>query len=205
MILKVGLPKDEYEALIRSFRTLEKSEESVLKTAVNRTAQKTQRILAKKVQENYAGEAARQSKVLEKTRIRKATTSSVAATIIVSSPAHEVKDFHVSGLVVRSPYTKSGKRSTKRPRGNVKKGQAKKFDDGFVVKFHSGHIAVVSRMKGITARKFAGLPPTPHREKLRVWYSPSKSSMAKNVYDADEISDRLYKEVEAVMAKVLGG
>ena len=184
---------------------MEKSEESVLKTAVNRTAQKAQKILAKKVQENYAGKAARRNEILESSRIQKATTSSAAAKIIISSPSHEVKDFHVTGMAVKSPYSKSGKWSTKRPRGNVKKGPAKKFDEGFVVKFKSGHIAVVSRMKGITARKFSGLPPTPHRERLKVWRSPSKSSLVKNVFDADEISDRLYEEIEAVMAKVLGG
>ncbi len=203
MNLRVQVNETDYGQIIQSLRTLEKSEESVLKTAVNNTATKARKLLAQKMSQRYAGKAARKGEVLDSGRIEKATASSVTATVIFSSPIHEVKDFHVTGLKVRSPYTKRGKFRTARPKGNVLKGGAKKFDEGFAVEFKSGHIAVVRRIPGVNADKFDGKPKKPHYEKLRVWYSPSKASMAANVYDADEISDRLHEEINKIMEKVL--
>lgn len=205
MTLQVEINEADYGKVIQSMRTLEKSEESVLKTAVNNTAAKVQKLMAQKISERYAGKAAEKSAILEASRIKKATTSSVKATVTISSPIHEVKDFHVTGLKVQSPYTKKGKWRTARPSGNVLKGGKKKFDEGFAVKFQSGHVAVVSRMPGVNADKFASKPSKPHYEKLRVWYSPSKATMAQNVYDAEEISDRLHEEIDKIMKKVPGG
>lgn len=213
MTLQVEINEADYGKVIQSMRTLEKSEESVLKTAVNNTAAKVQKLMAQKISERYAGKAAERSSILEASRMEKATTSSVKATVTISSPIHEVKDFHVTGLKVQSPYTKKGKWRTARPSGNVLKGGKKKFDEGFAVKFQSGHVAVVSsehvavvsRMPGVNADKFASKPSKPHYEKLRVWYSPSKATMAQNVYDAEEISDRLHEEIDKIMKKVLGG
>lgn len=202
MKIQAQISKTDYENILQGMRTLEKSEESVLKTAVNNTAKKVQKLMAKKMSQRYAGEAAEKSNILKSSDIRKATTSFVKATVTFSSYIQEILDFHV---IVSTAIKKMVKRMTARIRGNVLKGTAKKFDDAFVVKFKSGHVAVVSRIPGINMEKYKKKPEKPHYEKLRVWYSPSKASMAKNVYDADEISDRLHKEVEAVMEKVLGG
>lgn len=205
MILEVKVDETDYGRVIQSLRILDKSEESILKTAVNNTARQTRELLAKKIAARYAGKAARKSEALKSSRIEKATISSTEAVVIFSSPIHEVKDFHVTSLKVRSPYTGKGRYSTFRPRGNVLKGSSKKFDEGFVVRFRSGHVAVVSRVPGENMKKYAGKPKKPHYEKLRVWYSPSKASMAKNVYDADEISKRLHEEINKMLDKVLKG
>lgn len=139
--------------------------------------------------------------------ITKATVSRPEAIVAFKGPVRDVTEFHVSGMKVASPYTSRRGYSSRRPRGNVLKGSAKKFSNAFAVKFKSGHVAVVSRIQGVNADKFRGKPVKPHYEKLRKWISPSYMKMigSEKVYDPDEVGDILDSEVRTVMQKVLEG
>lgn len=212
MSLKVEIRKDTFDSVIRAMRDVEQSEERVLKTAVNNTARKVQRLLIQKAARVYAGKAARPGVIRDASSITKATASRPEATVSFRGPVHDVAEFHVSGMKVVSPYTSGGKYSSRRPRGNVLKGSAKKFGNAFVVRFKNGdsgkdHVAVVSRITGENAKKFLGKPVKPHYEKLWKWISPSYMKMIGNekVYDPDEIGDILDGEVRTVMQKVLEG
>lgn len=208
MRLHVEIRKDTFGALVAAMRGVEQSEERVLKTAVNSTARKAQKLLIQKAAGAYAGKAARPDMIRGASEItEKATVSRPEATVSFKGPVHDVAEFHVSGMKVASPYTKGGRRSTLRPKGNVLKGSSKKFSGAFAVKFKSGHVAVVSRIAGVNAKKFPGKPVKPHYEKLRKWISPSYMKMIGNekVYDPDEIGDILDGEVRTVMQKVLEG
>lgn len=207
MILKVEIHKDTFDSVIRAMRDVEQSEERVLKTAVNNTARKAQKLLIQKAARAYAGKAARPDMIRNASTITKATVDRLEATVAFKGPVHDVADFHVSGMKVASPYTSRGRYSSRRPKGNVLKGTAKKFSNAFVVEFKSGHVAVVSRINGVNAKKFRGKPQKPHYEKLRKWISPSYMKMIGNekVYNADEIAQILDGEVKSVMQQVLGG
>lgn len=197
MILRIQVRENDFAMVVHALRTLEKSEESLLKTAVNNTAKTAQKLLVQRASERYAGKAAGNS------RIDKASAAEVTAVVRFSSPIHEIRDFHAAGITVRSPYTKSGNFRTARPRGNVLKGRSRKFENAFAVRFQSGHVAVVSRIPGENADKYRGRAKKTHYEKLRVWYSPSYKTMISSVYEPDEISQILHEEVQKVLAKVL--
>lgn len=207
MILKVEIHKKAFDSVIRAMRDVEQSEERVLKTAVNNTARKAQKLLVRKAACAYAGKAAKPGTIQGASAIVKATTASPEATVTFKSPVHDIGDFHVSGMKVASPFTSGGRYSSRRPKGNVLKGNAKKFSNAFVVRFKSGHVAVVSRVPGTNARKYQGKPQKPHYEKLRKWISPSYLKMigSEKVYNADEIAQILDGEVKNVMQQVLGG
>lgn len=207
MILKVEIRKDTFDCLVRAMRDVEQSEERVLKTAVNNTARKAQKLLIQKAARAYDGKAARVGMLRGASEIIKGTAASPEATVTFKSPVHDIAEFHVSGMKVASPFTGKGRYSSRRPKGNVLKGNAKKFGSAFVVKFKSGHVAVVSRIPGVNATKYQGKPSKPHYEKLRKWISPSYMKMvgSERVYDPEEIRTILDEEVKAVMDKVLGG
>ena len=214
MSLKVEIHKDTFDSVIRAMRDVEQSEERVLKTAVNNTARKAQRLLIQKAARAYDGKAARPGMIRDASSITKATVARLEAVVSFKGPAHDVKDFHVLGMKVASPYLSRGRHNSsgerwnnRRPKGNVLKGSAKEFSNAFVVKFKNGHVAVVSRSEKENAKKFQGKPEIPHYRKLKKWISPSYMKMIGNekVYDPDEIGDILDGEVRTVMQKVLEG
>lgn len=181
-----------------------KSQKSVLKTAVNNTAKKAQGILAQKASKVYAGKIAQKGSVVSASEISKASTSGQVAIIKFRSSVHEIKEFHVSSLVVsKTTYKKDGKRGGRKLKGNVIKGASKSLDNAFVVQFKNGHVSVVSRVPGSRMRS------NPKKEKLRKLLSPSYPVMIGNekVYGetSEEIAGVLNEQIEKVINKVLGG
>lgn len=181
-----------------------KNKESVLKTAVNNTAKKAQSLLAQKAAAEYSGKKSRKGVIMAASSIKKATTSGPSATITFKSPVHEIKEFHVSSLdISKTTFRKDGKRGGKNIKGNVLKGSPKKLDYAFVVRFKSGHVAVVSRIPGTQMKS------NPKKEKLRKLLSPSYKVMVggAKVYDAMEpdIKKVLSEEISKIIDNALGG
>lgn len=181
-----------------------KKPESVVKTVVNNTAKRVQKILVNKASKEYTGEVAEKSKIMAASSIRKATVKSQMATIRFISPVHEIKDFHISSLdISKTYYEEDGKRGKKELRGGVLEGSSKVLDNAFVVQFKSGHIAAVTRIPGTHMKS------NPKKEKLRKILSPSYKVMigGKHVYgeSSDQIGIIIHNEAEKVLKKILGG
>lgn len=215
--LRIQVPEGTINDIEKSLADLSKSKESVLKTAVNNTAKKAQNLLAQKASKEYTGPISRKSAILSSSDIKKATTGNPNATITFKSPVHEIKEFHVSSLAIsKTTYRKNGKRGGKKIKGNVLKGSPKQLDHAFVVKFKSGHVAVVSRTKeiakqykGIGVKAYRNGELKPHYQKLRKLLSPSYKVMIRGerVYKVSrkELEKVLVEQVEKVLSKVMGG
>lgn len=204
MNLNIKVNEDDFSKVVYALKNLSKSEESLLKTAVNNTSRKAQKILVQKASREYAGDAGKQSKIMGSSDIKKGSASHPLATITFRSSVHEIKEFHVSSLnISKTIYRKDGKRGGQRIKGNVLKGKGKTLDKAFVVQFKSGHIAVVSRIPG------SRMVSNPKKEKLRKLLSPSYPVMigGERVYGKthEEIADILHGEIEKALAKVMGG
>lgn len=208
MSLRVEINEDDYRRVIKAIKPLERSEESVLKAAVNNAAKKVQKNLISSASKRYVGRAAKSGAIKEQSMIKKASVFGVAAAIEFASPMKEIGDFHVSNMKVSTTaYTKTGKRQKRRLKGNVLRGASKELGAAFVVQFKSGHIAVVKRIDGKNMDQYANKPKIPHYAKLEKLLSPNVAEMIgnKNVYKPDEIAALLHEEVEKVLGKVLGG
>ena len=77
-------------------RKLEKSEESVLKTAINNTASRAQKMLARQANRVYGGEAPQG--ILGRSSIRKSTVSNLGATIFFRSTQPDITKHRVSAF-----------------------------------------------------------------------------------------------------------
>lgn len=202
--IRIQVPESTVIKIERDLEGLKKSKESVLKTAVNNTSKKAQKLLAQRASKEYAGKIARQRAIISGSSIRKATAGNPQAIIKFRSPVHEIKEFHVSSLAIsKTTYRSNGKRGGKRIKGNVLKGSPKQLEHAFVVQFKSGHISAVSRVPGTK------MPSNPKKEKLRKLLSPSYKVMigGGKVYGTseEEIGVILKEQVAQVMEKVLGG
>ena len=94
-MIKIQLDQSQVEAVITALRKVEgASEEAVFKKAVNETAKKAQKELAKKARSVYSGEAPRG--ILSRSRIDKATTGSLSATIHFKSKQWNITKFKYS-------------------------------------------------------------------------------------------------------------
>nr|DAJ08299.1 MAG TPA: minor tail protein Z [Caudoviricetes sp.] len=181
-----------------------KKPQSVVKTAVNKTAKQAQKLLATKASKAYAGKAAKRGSIMSSSSIAKGSAGKPIAVIKFRSSVHEIKEFHVSSLAVsKTTYKKNGKRGGRKVKGNVLKGKSKKLDNAFVVQFKNGHVAVVSRVPGTQMKNNA------KKEKIRKLLSPSYPVMigGDKVYGetSKEIAEILNSEIEKVMDKALGG
>lgn len=212
MSLRVEINEDDYRRIIKAIKPLERSEESVLKTAVNNAAKKAQKNLISSASKRYVGKAAKSSVMKGQSTMRKASVPGMAAAIEFASPMKEIGDFHVSNMKVSlTAYTKAGKRQKRSLKGNVLRGASKSLGNAFVVEFKAGpnksHRAVVERVDGVNMKKYSGKPKISHYAKLEKLLSPNVAEMIgnKNVYKPDEIAALLHEEVERVLGKVLGG
>ena len=205
---RVQINDADYKRVIKAIKPLETSEESVLKRAVNDAAKKAQASLISKASARYTGKAAGKQTLKRQSAIDKASVSGVASVLRFASPMQEIGQFHISSRTVSRPaYTKGGKRRKKRLKGNVLRGSSKLLGGAFVVKFESGHIAVVKRSKDENMKNYKGKPRLPHYAKLEKLLSPNVPEMIgnKEVYKPDEIAELLHEEINRVLIKVLGG
>lgn len=73
--IQLMLEEEQVRQVVQAMRNVEKSEESVLKTAVNNTVIRAQKLLARQVRKVYGGEAP--EGILERSSVKKATVSSL--------------------------------------------------------------------------------------------------------------------------------
>ena len=207
-MINIQLDQSQVEAVITALRKVEgASEEAIFKKAVNETAKKAQKELAKKARSVYSGEAPRG--ILSRSRIDKATTGSLSATIHFKSDQPDITKFKYSPKSTPTKFLKSGKTEVRNfPFGyrtvhrqkkyNVRASQLKggggTLPGAFVVQFKSGHVAVAFR-------------PGSGR-KVKTVMGSSDRSMVRNekVYGElqPQIAAYLNTQVQTALAKALG-
>ena len=207
-MINIQLDQSQVEAVITALRKVEgASEEAVFKKAVNETAKKAQKELAKKARSVYSGEAPRG--ILSRSRIDKATTSALSATIHFKSNQPDITKFTYSPKSTPTRFLKTGKREVRNfPFGyrtvhrqkkyNVRatqlKGSGGTLPGAFVVQFKSGHVAVAFR-------------PGSGR-KVKTVMGSSDRSMVRNekVYGElqEPIAAYLNTQMQTALAKALG-
>lgn len=203
-MLEIKFDQQMYNKIITSMKGIQKSEESLLKTAVNNTADKAQKLLARQAKKVYAGEAPKG--ILERSSIKKATVSKLSATILFKSEQPLLTKFRVTGEMPTKTVYRDGKRVKFPIKGTqMRSGRMKtlKGKNGlaFAVVFKNGTPAIVYRGKG-SRKGYEG------KTVLKAFYGSSDRSMVGNekVYGRvnKDISNMLNEQCEKLLDKVLG-
>ena len=147
---------------------------NVIKKALNATARDAKTTLAEKARETYAVKSPKFKKAIGQ---KNATASNLVATLKITGKATALSDFkyrrHSGGASAKGKLYKDGSLKDLSLNDKLK---------AFVVKYHSGHVAVVRRdppnkyTNGISKRKGTGGDTT----KLKEFYSPSIPRMIGN-------------------------
>ncbi|MDD3251768.1 MAG: hypothetical protein PHV18_04315 [Lachnospiraceae bacterium] len=202
MSVQISLDQDHYGKILRALRNIERSDESVLRTGVNNTAKIIQKDLASKVAKRYTGGAGKRATVLGTSKITKATTANPAAILTFSSPVRDVMEYkaRIGRRAVSVAVLNTGLKKLNGAFAAGLRWQARSGESGV-------HDAIMQRVPGTVARKYAGKPAKPHYNKIRKVLSPSVAKQVGNpeVFNENEIADTLRNEVDKVVSKVLGG
>lgn len=206
MIL-IELDKEMYSTVVRSLREVEKSEESVLKTAVNNTAKKAQKLLARRARKVYAGEAPKG--ILKRSSLGKATVKNPSVTIRFRSEQFDLTEFRVSKngtTPTKTVYSASKRKKRKKfpiKATQLKAGKMKRLSGtyglAFCVRLSNGKLIIASHVPGRT-KNGSG--------KIKTLMGSSDKALVQNekVYGAvkDEISEMLHEQCRRALDKALG-
>lgn len=177
---------------------------NVIKKALNATARDAKTTLAEKARETYAVKSPKFKKAIGQ---KNATASNLVATLKITGKATALSDFkyrrHSGGASAKGKLYKDGSLKDLSLNDKLK---------AFVVKYHSGHVAVVRRdppnkyTNGISKRKGTGGDTT----KLKEFYSPSIPRMIGNelkVYGIvkPKIQESLKKHINRETSRIFRG
>lgn len=180
---------------------LEKKAPNVLKTAINATARQSRRELSTKAKKTYAVKLSGFNKSM---KMKDATIGKMEAVIKTRGKAMELGQFRASPFRVTNgadrPKVMKGKVITERQMKELVNDDIK----AFVVKFRSGHVAVVERVPGKKMKS------NPKKEFLRKLLSPSIPQMVgneKEVYGEmrPKIDQLLQENISRQIDRILGG
>lgn len=163
----------------------------VLRSAINNAAKQTEKRLVDEASDRYKFQG-KKTGIRKANTIKKAKVSDMTAIIEAKGPANELLDFEVKPRTYY-PAGRGAPRWVKsRGRKDSSLTRVAKFPNasgdkykGFVVKFKSGHLAMVERVPGQRMKS------KPHKEALESLYSIATPKMEEVVY-RDEIADDMY-------------
>lgn len=203
-MIEFGIDEVDLSRIRAKLLLLENQVPNVIKRALNATARDAKTALADKARETYAVKSPRFKKAIKQ---KNATASNLVATLKITGKATALSDFkyrrHSGGASARGKLYKDGSLKDLSLNDKLK---------AFVVKYHSGHTAVVRRdppgryTKGISDRRRTGGDTT----KLKEFYSPSIPRMIGNeakVYGIvkPKIQESLKKYISKETNRILGG
>nr|DAH89366.1 MAG TPA: minor tail protein Z [Caudoviricetes sp.] len=168
----------------------------VLRSAINNAAKQIEKTMVKETKGRYVFKR----DIKSANSVKKATTRNMQAIITVRGTANELYDFQVRpqtyypGSKGAPSWIKArGKKSGKLQRIAARMGTGGDQYKGFVVKYHSGHLAFAERVPGKKMRS------DPKKEAIETLYSLATPKMEEVVY-MDEIHegvmDLLEKSIE---------
>ena len=211
---------DGAEEVSQALGDLKNKTPAAIKVAINATAREARKLMIAKAKARYAVNSAGQKHLKELVQKKRASNTSLWATLHIASMRNDLAYFKYSPKGVYS-----GPAAIARA-GNVTKGKVLKsspmkpltgsvrLSKGFVLEFKSGHIGMVQRIEGsdIGEKKTvkSGKPrwKTHGRvEKLMTMGSPSASAMHSTIWPDVEpkveeyLAKRLDEQVEKVLAR----
>lgn len=203
-MIEFGVDEVDVSRIRAKLLLFENQVPNVIKKTLNATARDAKTALADKARETYAVKSPRFKKAIKQ---KNATASNLVATLKITGKATALSDFkyrrHSGGASARGNLYKDGSLKDLSLNDKLK---------AFVVKYHSGHTAVVRRdppgryTKGISERRRTGGDTT----KLKEFYSPSIPRMIGNeakVYGIvkPKIQESLKKHLSRETGQIFGG
>lgn len=163
----------------------------VLRSAINNAAKQTEKRLVNEAHARYKYHDGK-SGIKKANTVKKAKVSNMTAIIEAKGPANELLDFNVqprtyypAGRGAPKWIRSRGRRDSKLTRVARRPTASGDKYKGFVVRYQSGHLAVVERVPGKKMKS------KPHKEAIESLYSIATPKMEEVVYK-DEISDDMY-------------
>lgn len=200
-MIAIDINQKDLKRIEDALTGVEKTAPNVLKIALNATAKQTRSELSKKARKAYAVKVSGFNKSMN---TKNATTGKLEAVIKTKGEAMELGQFRAAPFRVANgddrPENIRGKVLTQSQMADLVKSDIK----AFVVKFKSGHVAVVERVPGKKMKS------NPHKEFLRKLLSPSIPQMIgneKEVYGEvrTKIGQLLEENIRKQVDRVLGG
>jgi hypothetical protein len=204
-MIQISIDTDMYNRIVEAIKPLEKSEESVFKSAVNNTAKKAQKKLAQQAKSIYGGGAPKG--ILGRSSIDKASVKNTSVQILFRSEQHRLNSFRVNKAgMTTAPIWKNGKRKKITVRAaQLKKGRLKALSNAFSINAPNGKDLLVVRIgggktKGHKANEWG-------YDKVKALMGSSDKVMVQNekVYGAvsDDIGELLQQECQKALDKAL--
>lgn len=196
-MIEVRIPEEKINEIDKKLQEVQEKTPNELKKVVNASAKEARKELAKEVQKRYASKKYNAKGIREQISIENATVGKVEARLKAKGEATELGDFKVSSMM-------PGARKMVRAKV-LRNGGMERLYDAFVVRFKSGHVAVVERAHGKYMK--AAKKKNKHWEKLEKKLSPSVPQMIGQAYDKGDVDlqQTLYKKLEEHIGAVLGG
>lgn len=204
-MIEISVDQNTYNRIVEAVKPLEKSEESVFKTAVNNTAKKAQKLLARKANQVYGGEAP--GGVLGRSDIQKATTSNLSVKITFRSEQHSLDKFRTNATALMTRPVWIGGTHIRFPvrATQFKRGGLKEIGSAFAIQAKNGKKMIVVRTgkgktRGHKAKEWG-------YDKVKALMGSSDKVMVQNdkVYGAvsEDINDMLQLECQKALDRAL--
>lgn len=204
-MIEIKIDQNTYNKIVEAMKPLEKSEESVFKTAVNNTAKKAQKRLARQAKKVYGGEAP--EGILGRSGIKKATVKNTSVEIVFRSEQHNLDKFrtNISEVPIKPVWWFKTHINIPVNATQFLKSELKTINNAFAIKAKNGKKLIVARTgEGKTrghSKKEWGY------DKVKALMGSSDKVMIQNdkVYGktSDDIGVLLQKECQKALDKVL--
>lgn len=210
------------EEVSKALGDLSKKTPAAVKVAINATAREARKLMIAKAKARYAVNQAGQKHLKELVQKKRASNSSLWATLNIKSMRNDLGYFKYSpkgvytgaAAVARKGKTTTGKVLKSSPM-KLLSGRSGDLSKGFVLEFKSGHIGMVQRKIGSnSSRKTtvkSGKPRWTNKEgkveKLVTMGSPSATAMHNTIWPEVEpnvekfLSQRLDEQIDKVLAR----
>lgn len=204
-MINIGIDQNTYNQIVKAIKPLEKTEESVLKNAVNNTAKKAWELLVKKTNEVYGGQAP--EGVAGRSEIKKATVSNPNVKIMFRSEQHSLDKFRTNATALMTKPVWIGRTHIKFPvlATQLKQSGLKNINNAFAIQAKNGKRMIAVRTgngktRGHKAKEWG-------YDKVKALMGSSDKVMVQNekVYGAvsEDIGDILQAECQKSLDKAL--
>lgn len=194
-MIEVKISEAKIKEIDEKLQKVQEKTPNELKKIINDTAKEARKELAKETQSRYMSKRYNAKGIREKISIKNATVGNVTATLKANGEVTELGEFKVSNMTPNNRKTLRAK--------VLRTGGMRALYNAFVVRFKSGHVAVVERVNGKYMR--AARKKNKHWEKLEKKLSPSVPQMIGQAYEKDDmdmqqmLNENLKKHMEALL------
>lgn len=199
-MIHVLVNMDDLTRIERDFGMRRDKTNLVLRAAINNTAKDVKHKMAKGAGQRYALNTRGMEPYKSITKITKATTKTLEAFVIAKDGPQDLYEYKLNDRTYY-PGSKGAPRWIKAKQmrsGSLKnlaviQGAAGDKHKAFVVKYHSGHLAIAERIPG------THMKGSPEKEAIRSLYATSKPKAEEIIYDREVavgVQDLLQRNIQ---------